>query len=64
MLTNRRVRVEVQKTLQEVQFEPLRVLMSIEGDIPDDCHVKDELDNLGIFLENCIYDQLERMTTT
>ena len=62
MLTNRRVRVEVQKTLQEVQFEPLKVLMSIEGDIPDDVDVKKELNTLGESLENLIYDQLEKLT--
>ena len=63
MLTNRRVRVEVQKTLQEVQFEPVKVTMSIEGDIPDAVNVKTELNTLGEFLENLIYDRLEKLTT-
>ena len=63
MLTNRRVRVEISKTMQEVQFEPVKVTMSIEGDIPDDVDVKKELNTLGEFLENTIYDRLEKLTT-
>ena len=59
MLTNRRVKVEISKTMQEVQFEPVKVTMSIEGDIPDDVDVKKELNTLGEFLENTIYYRLE-----
>jgi len=63
MLTNRRVRVEISKTMQEVRFEPVKVLMSIEGDIPDNIDPENELNTLGEFLENLIYDRLEKLTT-
>ena len=63
MLTNRRVKVEISKTMQEVQFEPVKVLMSIEGDIPDNIDPEKELNTLGEFLENLIYDRLEKLTT-
>lgn len=63
MIKNRRVKCEICKTIQEKQFEPLRVMMAIEGDIPDNVDAKSELQNLGQFLENCIYDQIEKMTT-
>jgi hypothetical protein len=49
--------------MQEVQFEPVKVVMAVEGDIPDDVDMKEELALLGKFLENSVYDQLERMLT-
>jgi hypothetical protein len=63
MLTNRRVGVEIHKTLQEVQFEPLKVVMFIHGDIPDNIDAKKELETLGEFIENLVYDRLEKSTT-
>ncbi len=63
-LINRRIHCTVRKGVQEVQFEPFEVTMSLEGDVPDDIDLDNEFTEVEKFLEDkvfaAIYDKMEK----
>ena len=62
-LTNRRIKCEVRKAIQEVKFEPLEVTMCLEGDVPDDIDLDSEFTEIETFLENKVFEAIyERVT--
>jgi hypothetical protein len=62
-LINRRINCVVQKTIQEKQFEPLQIIMGLEGDVPDNINLNEEFIEVEKFLEDkvfaVIYDKME-----
>ena len=57
-LTNRKIRCEISKTVQERQYEPLNVTMSIEGIIDDGANLTQEFDMISAFLEEKVFEQI------
>lgn len=60
-LTDRRIRCEITKTIQMKQFEPLKIGLSMEGNIPDDTDPQKETEAVMEFLEDNVIDQINRM---
>jgi len=57
-LKNRRIKCEISKTVQERQYEPLNVTMSIEGIIDDDANLTQEFDMISEFLEEKVFEKI------
>lgn len=62
-LTDRRIRCEISKTVQERQFEPLKVNIALEGTVSDEADLQEELDAMTEFIEEAVLEQLNSMLT-
>lgn len=62
-LTDRRIRCEISKTVQEQQFEPLKISMSLEGTMLDGANPQEEFNTITDFLEDAVIEQINRMLT-
>ena len=54
-LTNRRIKCEVSKTIQEQQYEPFQVTMMLEGDVTDNTNLDIEFGDVETFLEEKVF---------
>ena len=59
-LKNRRISCEIRKAIQEKQYEPYEVKMSIEGDVPDKDNLEEELDDLYEFLDFKVLEKINK----
>ena len=60
-LKDRRIKCEISKTVQERQFEPIKITVSLEGTMPDTSNPQEELDAITEFLENAVLEQINSM---
>lgn len=62
-MKNRVIKCVVSKTVQEKQFEPYHIELSLEGSIPDTANLKQEYNTAYEFLEDTLIDCLNTRLT-
>jgi len=55
---DRKIRVNVGKTVNLGNYESLRLDMSYESTIPDNCHLEDEFDEVFNFIDDLLEETL------
>jgi len=62
-LKNREIECTVRKAVQEVQYEPFEVVMTVKGTIGDDTDIEKEFDELAEFLESKVFETINKRLT-
>jgi hypothetical protein len=62
-MKDRKIRCEVSKTVQERQFEPFQVTLSLEGTISDKADLDEEYDTALGYLEETVIEHINRGLT-
>lgn len=62
-LTDRRIKCEISKTVQEVQFEPFQITLTLEGAVDDNDDIT-KLYHIGIdLLEEIVTERINNRLT-
>ena len=57
-LKNRRISCKISKRIQEEQFEPFEIELSLDGDVPDTVDINEEYEEIIEYLESKVIEKI------